>query len=398
MYKNLLSIIIPTRNRQKYAELCVRTILSLDAEDYEVIIQDNSDKDTLRGKLADIVSNKLVYHYSPECLSFCSNFEKALEQASGDYFIFIGDDDAVLPQLFDVVKIARQHKIEAIRFSEYVSYKWPKATGGSENGTLVIRDVVPYVKYLDTSDAIAKMIQKGDFDYQQYHFPFVYHGVVRRSSFDRAKARSGHYFGGLTPDIYAAVSLSFQINKVLYINYPLTIPGICPKSGAADGLTGRHNGELKNAPHFRGTHQYAWDRRIPYVYSVDTIWAETALKAMEENGFTPRFDRRCFYRYTVKLCVKNPASKYRYIAFYKKTYADSSRLLRMRFSLSIWFYKQTDFFVRGAIFLKRILVGRHVFHHVENIKKATVITRKHLKKKGTYQTVKKQLGLLLKRK
>ena len=45
MYKYLLTVIIPTRNRQQYAEAAARQILSL-RQDIQVIVQDNSDNNS----------------------------------------------------------------------------------------------------------------------------------------------------------------------------------------------------------------------------------------------------------------------------------------------------------------------------------------------------------------
>ncbi|MNT58405.1 Spore coat polysaccharide biosynthesis protein SpsA [compost metagenome] len=48
----LLSIIIPTRNRKEYAASAIRSILSIPSEDFELIVQDNSDNDELLALLA----------------------------------------------------------------------------------------------------------------------------------------------------------------------------------------------------------------------------------------------------------------------------------------------------------------------------------------------------------
>ena len=66
------------------------------------------------------------------------------------------------------------------------------------------------------------------------------------------------------------------------MNYPITVSGICPTSGSADSATGRHTGKLEDAPHFRGHASYEWDNKAPAIYSVESIWGETVLKALKD--------------------------------------------------------------------------------------------------------------------
>ena len=49
--KPILSIAIPTRNRQLYAVESIRTILSIIDNDIEVVVQDNSDDSSLESML-----------------------------------------------------------------------------------------------------------------------------------------------------------------------------------------------------------------------------------------------------------------------------------------------------------------------------------------------------------
>jgi len=119
------------------------------------------------------------------------------------------------------------------------------------------------------------------------------------------KQKTGAYFKGLTPDMYMAVALAIECKNVIRIDESITISGICPKSGSADSVTGKHTGELSEAPHFRGHNSYIWDSRIPSFYSVDTIWAETLIQALVSLGRDDLIDKFnlslfesiCIYRY-----------------------------------------------------------------------------------------------------
>lgn len=377
-YSEKLSIIIPTKNRQEYAYQCVKTILDFDRSDVEIVIQDNSDDTSLKNRLQGLLNDsRLVYNHNSEVLSFCANFERAVEIASGDYIIMIGDDDCVVPQICELIHYLRKNNIDAATYSTDTTYKWPNAINSNE-GVLVIRDKRPYIRILSTVSSIDNMMNNGNYDYQHYNFPKIYHGIVKRNCLDKVKEKTGHYFGGLTPDIYSAVSLSYYIKKILYINYPFSILGTCAKSGTADSLTGRHTGELSKAPHFRGTVNYIWEKQIPYIYTVDTIWAETALKAMIENGDKKVLTRENYIAFFSLLCHKFPQFSDRFLQFYKGIYPDAfeeDRRLIDRKKKTTGMKRKIRKMLNAFV---QVLHGRHVYKNVNDIHDCVVIVNSKL--------------------
>ena len=130
MYSPKLSIIIPTRNRQYYALQCVKTLLKIQGNEYEIVVHDNSDDDSLKEMLASYVdSEKVFYAYSADELSFCVNFEKSIEMSHGDYLVMIGDDDCVFPEIIDFVGALRQKNVDSVLFPTNTMYVWPNAVG-----------------------------------------------------------------------------------------------------------------------------------------------------------------------------------------------------------------------------------------------------------------------------
>ncbi len=392
MYQEKLSIIIPTKNRQKYAYSCITSLLKNPAKDYEIVVQDNSDDDSLRGMLEEYFSDKLVYSYEPTVLSFCDNFERAVKLSSGDYLIIIGDDDGVNEDILEVVRFARAKNLDAVSYSMNVSYLWPSAfDSDKENGTLTVRDTIAYVKRISCKKSVKKMFRKGNFNYQDYPFPKIYHGIVKRSLLDEVAKNTGRYFGGLTPDIYSAVALSALVDKMVYVNYPLSYHGICPKSGSADSVTGRHRGELKDAPHFRGTKDYQWSSAVPAVYSVGTIWADTAMKAVADSKLTAKLH---LFNYTAYLIRENKALKSRFIDFYVAEKKKNRALATLFLNIKILGIKLKAFIARGSIFLARKLMGRHVYRDVATVGEAMEIVEAHNEKKKTLRKIQKKLDKL----
>lgn len=380
MYDKKLSVIIPTKNRQPYAFKCIETLLDYRLPGLEIVVQDNSDSDMLREMLGDRVDGvRLRYAYSAECLSFCTNFERGVELSTGDYLMMIGDDDCVFPEAVRLTDILREKEIDAAVYDTQTSYLWPNAIAKSAGGRLVVRKQKNCVKQLSTAHALREMVTSGFYDYQAYPFPKVYHGIVKREKFDRVKEKTGHYFGGLTPDIYGAVALSFYIDRMLYLSTPFSLPGTCAKSGSADSLTGRHTGELSDAPHFRGHTDYHWDSEIPYVYSVDTIWAESAFKAVKENGGNISLSPAELFAFLAHILKRCPAFEERLAGFYKeKTGADVNQTQRKLRHAAAKLSRKS--FVRKRMaFALQLVKGRYVYQDVADIQSAVSLAGKRLK-------------------
>ena len=68
--KVILSIIIPTKNRTEYLRGCLGFVKKTKRNDYEVIIQDNSDNPTIVREIVDSFHCELIkYYYCGERLS-----------------------------------------------------------------------------------------------------------------------------------------------------------------------------------------------------------------------------------------------------------------------------------------------------------------------------------------
>ena len=287
MNKYLLSAIIPTRNRQQYAAGAVKSILNLN-KGIQVIVQDNSDDDSLRGFLEDVISNEdLVYHYVPERLSFVDNYNSAASYVNGEYCIALGDDDGLLVNIIDCVKWMKANNIDALKPSINAYYFWPDPNSESERGKSGYLNTSTFsgiMKYSDTRKSVIKLLQNGCQEYNSLPMAGTYHRIIRLDCMNEVKSVTGRYYGGLTPDIYSAVSLSLLKDlKFAEIDFPVSLQGICPLSATAANHKGKHCGKLETAPHFAGLKErYVWDERVPKYYSVETIWGETVLKAIHE--------------------------------------------------------------------------------------------------------------------
>lgn len=279
----LLSIVIATKNRVPYCINAIESILALNQNNFELVVQDNTDNFELKEYIESHISDvRLVYQYIPPPFSSIDNFNAVMSMAKGDYVCMIGDDDGINPEIFEIVTWAKKNNVDSITPTIYASYIWPDAHGNNFNGLLTLNKFSSTIKKINPLENLLPLIEKGIVDYQNFNLPKVYHGIVKRSCFEKIFKTTGHYFGGLSPDIYSAVALACVVDSHYIIDYPFTISGACIKSTTVDNWKGKHSGYLFDAPHFRDRGYYKWDELIPEYYSVQTIWAESAIKAFRE--------------------------------------------------------------------------------------------------------------------
>ncbi|MBG0859037.1 MAG: hypothetical protein IQL11_06000, partial [Bacteroidales bacterium] len=181
---------------------------------------------------------------------------------------------------------------------------------------------------------------------------------------------------------YAAITLSCVVNSHVLIDIPLTIAGACKASTTVASINKQHSGNIKDAPHFRDRGNYVWDSLMPEIYSLETIWAETALKAAADMG---REDLRKEFNtdlFLVKNILRN-TDKFKY--FITQTYLH----LKKRGTGSLQFMKLLFIFLfvilkyLSGYFGRQLRAARNskknwIFHDVKDIKEATSLVIKIL--------------------
>jgi len=279
----VLSICIPTKNRQEYCKVAISTILTYKEDYFELIIQDNSDDNSLAEFVSTIDDERLKYSYIKESLSSQENMNISIDRSLGNYVCMIGDDDLVLPTIFRVIDYMKRNDIDSVCPAYHPSYDWPNPEIGTRGVFKIIEyKNQPFVKYLNISKTLKNLFKAGIIDYQQYSLPRIYHGIIRRDTLEKVYEKVGCYFRGLSPDIYSTIALSSQVEKHAILNLPISVPGSCPKSTTSQNQTGGHRGELSDCPHLKHREDYIWDELIPKFYSVETIWGESGIKAARD--------------------------------------------------------------------------------------------------------------------
>jgi glycosyltransferase involved in cell wall biosynthesis len=294
----LFSIVVPTRNRADTLLHTLLTCLNQASVSLEIVVADNSDDDETSRLVRELADPKIRYAKPPQVLSMAANWEFALEQATGEYIAFLGDDDALLPGSLEALSgMLAELRCSALRWDRAV-YAWPGYDAGflpnslrlplSHTGSILRRDLIPKV-----ANNVA----------EYGLLPNPYPGIIHRSLFEEAKKRLGHVFAGSSPDIYSGYVLAYLARTWVSIGYPFSIVGLSAKSNGAALV---HSRSKKVAADFRRLNAVAGlvcHPQAPDIASLSAALADMFLWARERlfpNERSYRLDRRMLCRHSVR--------------------------------------------------------------------------------------------------
>lgn len=280
----LISILIPTKNRYKYLKILIEALSSSENIDFEIVIQDNSDDNASFIEYLNLHSNSSIkYFYSTGHLSVIENSELAVKNSTGVYTCFIGDDDGVLPAIVEFVKWMHDNKIDAA-ITNVPQYYWPDVVHNIHNFSSQLHFTVPTgaITFLNAEKELINCLHKGGITLGR--MPRLYHGIVSRTCLENIRLQCGTYFPGPSPDMANSIALSFFAKRFVHFDFPLIIAGTGYQSTGGAGARKQHIGRIEDIPHLPKSTSIYWDSRIPKIWTGQTIWAESAIKAINALG------------------------------------------------------------------------------------------------------------------
>lgn len=309
----LLSILIPTHNRQTYAASTVAA-LAKNLPRSEIIVCDTSTEDLLSDKITEWVATgrvRLVRPKSDRQLTVVENFREATRHATGDFLIFIGDDDFVHASAEEIAVWAREQDVDAVRCTFPASYYWPDFSsryfGAGYAAKLAIAPFTANVRPLDARAAYHEALDL--LGAGVLRMPRAYLGMVSRRLVRSIEGRHGSLFGGVSPDAYSAALIAAEASHCIEIDFPFIVPGSSGASTSGQSAKGTHKGKLRDNAHIDPFRDLVWDPRVPEFYSVPTVWSYSLLKAAEQIGDG---DKANFPRLYAKCLLAHPS-------FYRET-------------------------------------------------------------------------------
>jgi len=295
----LLSVAIPTKNRQRYLTVLLDELLSSTRQDFEVVIQDNSDDDSLCAWVEAKNDLRLHYNHHAGWISVVDNCDRALLACSGDFICMLGDDDGImLDESLDELAIARNDGVDAF-MGPVVNYVWPDLDHplfDQYGGKLYLRPI----KGTDTSEDLhmlgRRVVGRGGAMGLE-DLPCVYHGFIRGSALNKLYDLTGSFFPGPSPDMANAIGLTAVLKKLRRASRVLVITGHSINSTAGAGTQRKHQGPVADQRHLPTDTVETWYPEVPFFWSGPTIYAQSLCRALDRTGNTAlgKPDLACVY-------------------------------------------------------------------------------------------------------
>ncbi len=235
------SIIIPT-TRSHLLKGALLSVISQDCCDFEVVVSDNQSEGA-EAIVLGLSDERIKYFRTPKRLAMPENWEFGLKQSTGDYILYLGDDDAIAPQLLSILnqEISANPSVKVFNWLWASFYDDNWAAQGIA-GKFCIPPFTGRRSLINSSDILSELFNIKDvidFPKLKRYLPSVLHACFRRDVYVNAAAVSKRFFYPTCPDYGSAVViLAFAENQIC-IDEPLVIYGVTQDSNGAASLGNR---------------------------------------------------------------------------------------------------------------------------------------------------------------
>lgn len=189
----LLSICIPTYNRQTKLQKCLAAIFGQDGlKDVEIIISDNASEDETESLCLELAKkhSEVFYFRQKENVGPDRNFDFCMQKARGRYLMLLGDDDLLMPGTVRLLLENIQKFLGTGLFyiGPYASSASPQAFSGHEIGTAFRKIGIWWTflsAFLINKESLELARTKNDFSnyYDTFLFQtFVFFSVLRTNN------------------------------------------------------------------------------------------------------------------------------------------------------------------------------------------------------------------------
>lgn len=227
------SILLPTRNRLELLRLAIESVRMQDHADWEILISDNASDVDIAEHVDTLRDRRIKTRRFSELVPVTDNWNAALEIATGDYIIMLGDDDVLVPGGLSRMRqtIEAWDRPEAI-YAQARQYAYPNVVPGHRDAFVQ----TGYNAFLEgaqkpfrlTTDVAHRMV-KAAMGFRILYGFNMQHFVLSRRLVARLGER-GPFFQSPYPDYYAANVVLFAAESLVATPEPVALIGISPKS------------------------------------------------------------------------------------------------------------------------------------------------------------------------
>lgn len=302
----LLSIVVPTKDRYFYLKYLIQLVKGFESDEIELVIQDNTKDNTEITEFIEHLNYKnLKYYHDNKNLSIVQNSDLAILHSSGEYVCYMGDDDAVMPNIVYYTRWMKENNIDALKSSDVIYY-WPDTKPGrhiSNAGKLIFKKYNKAITNRNPLEALLNVLRKGCLN--KGNIPVVYHGIVKRSILDICYEQTGTFFPAPCPDMANGVAMSLIVNNYAYVDEPVTISGASKHHGGKSAIKQKYL-RLEDMFWMSDSEKSEWDSRLLRYGVAESIYANSTIKVLGQFNRQDLLGKLNFDRYYAWVLVNYP--------------------------------------------------------------------------------------------
>lgn len=201
-------------------------------DDWELIISDNDSSQDIKGYIDSLNDARIKYYRTREFVSVTRNWNNALEQATGNYVIMLGDDDCLMPDFCKTVaELAERFENPDLIYTDAYLYSYPGIFPEYPNGFLQLGYNVRFTSrepFLLGRDEAIEIV--GEALAMKDPLSFNMQVSTIRREYILSLQAQGAFFQSPFPDYYATIATFLTAKRILIYQQPIVVIGISPKS------------------------------------------------------------------------------------------------------------------------------------------------------------------------
>lgn len=234
------SIIIPTRDRPQYLQVCLKSIIEQTFQDYEVIIADNYTKKTNKNIVDAFNDERFTHIVPPQSLSMHENWEFGLKHVRGEYILILIDKTLLYRKALETAyNVSKQMKVEIITWWPD-SFRPKNEETSVEIGTFIpcsLPTSEPHRYSLDNElKTLFNLTTPRGKEGCHYYRGKICFGAYHKDLIKKINDRVGGIFYPISPDYTSMLSALSLGKSAVDINRPLMIQMITKISNGYNTL------------------------------------------------------------------------------------------------------------------------------------------------------------------
>ena len=222
------SVLIPTKNRSHLVGFAIQSVLEQSFGDFEIIVSDNDDSETLtRDVVASFSDPRIKYYRTSGSLSMPDNWEFALSKSVGHYITVLEDKQAFYPNALEVI-----HKCASSEDAKVITWLTDSLDDSNKHPVFIRRYGENTVSKNSSDEILRCFVENTTYFWEK--LPRLINSCVCRDIVDfvRQKTPLKRFFIDISPDLCAAFIQLNYVDYVTHIDSSLSVWGASSLSNA----------------------------------------------------------------------------------------------------------------------------------------------------------------------